>query len=287
VRSWRNPTVQNPIDTLTVTPQSVGEVADNFVMTLVPQQMAGTNTGWYWNGSQGKIAAQYGMGRSVSPYFLRWEDQLRRLRLTWNAWGLSAYVNFRAGRNNTLWPNLTAYFQEYNSSQNGIVLFTDAGAFIPEWYIAHKFGHQLQFNLQGTLGSGDEHTYCSLENLRVAFVEGFADWHGNRMENLGRPVEYTCTAAECQSACPAGQGYQGNVADYFWDVFDDYNHATDDGGVDPPMFPYSIMPDHWRRNCGSPCYTSFGDWFTDYANKGVWGGNLNNMSTLRWYNGVQ
>lgn len=261
------PNTINPVDEFAVTAPDVG-LRNGSTMTTIAQTLPPSQHNYYWS-SAGEAVIDPFFTESFGnrPSFFRWNEQIKRLKRYWQGEGFSSYYTpFRAA-----WESIGngAYFHQ---TSPGMVVFGDSRRWSPKFLMAHEFGHQLHYRLQGDAPiwtNGDVHSMCQVNDAATAFAEGFANWAGVYMEWEGAfSFGIDCYQGECQVPCTNGYRKEGNVMAYLWDIFDASNHATKDNGIDHVWFRTTILRDHWRWGAN---YSSFPDWWTDFRNKNAWG----------------
>jgi hypothetical protein len=302
VSSIQNPQTGNPVRTLrTVAPWAglgsqpyLGNGNTGWSLQTVTQSLGPADLNYVWNGTvpnAGYMRPYFTPNNSPYPHFFAWNDELRRLALKWQDEGFNyTYTDFRAMQVQN--PVIPSCYVETNitdvyGTRMGSVFFGANDALQSPWIMAHEFGHLFQYNLQGQspLYGGETHYVCQTLNSEAsAFQEGFADWHASTWEIAGRYLYIPiCYGGECQAACGTRSWrVEGNIHDFFWDVFDDSNHPTEDNNADPVKLPKSILK-QWRSVCGQSggCYTSFDHFYYDFLSKGAWLPYTTEILTLR------
>lgn len=269
----------NPVHRFEVTTQYVGLRSGSTMSAYVHRLYSGDVNFW-WNGSEACIDPYFSTSNSSHPYFFRWEDEIRYQKNQWNAYGFNSYFTpFRASYDP---PVSGAYFYPVSP---GMVVFGTTGRWSSGFVMAHEMGHHFQYRLQGDrwAGAGPAHTICQVLNDPDGFNEGFADWYGAFWNPQAADAQgVNCFSGECYALCSASYRKEGNVMQYFWDIFDATNHSTRDQGQDTIFRPLTILM-NWKA---TGAYGSFPDWYNDFYSKGVWNGYESVVNTLRTVNGV-
>jgi len=241
---------------------------------LLPVQQAISGFVGSWQGGNRRITPTFTSANSPSPYFFRWSEEIKSLKSRWSGASFgSSYTPFTAAYQPS--SNPPVYFYPHGS---GIVVYDTANRWRDKWTMAHEFGHQFQYTLQGNhLSGGGPHTICQAVSDSVGFVEGFADWHGNFWETEARSSYFPCSGGECWSTCNPGYRREGNVMAFFWDLFDTKNDGTNDQGLDVVLFSLSLLK-NWSN------YSSFPSFYNDFTSRGLWGGQAGSVASLRTVN---
>lgn len=270
----------NPVHRLEVTTQYVG-LRSGTTMSAYTHTLNSSQVNFFWNGSEACIDPYFSTFNSSYPFFFRWEDEIRYQKNQWNSYGFNSYFTpFRAGYEGT--GSNGARFYPVSP---GMVIFDSAGRWSSGFVMAHEIGHHFQFRLQGDRwsGAGPVHSICQILADPDGFNEGFADWYGAFWNSQGADAQgVNCFSGECYALCSPSYRKEGNVMQYFWDIFDATNHSTRDQGQDTIFRPLTILQ-NWRA---TGAYSSFPDWYNDFYSKGVWSGYESVVNTLRTVNGV-
>lgn len=267
-----------PVVAFRATATEVGLANCGFTSCFVQpqrQSLGGTQFAGAWEGSSRRIHPVFTASNAPYPFFFRWNDEIKSLKARWAAATFgSGYTPFTAAYIASASPPV------YFWPSEEMVVFDTANRWIVKWVMAHEFGHQFQYTLQGNqLGGGGPHAICDAVSDAVGFVEGFADWHASWWEVEGRNLYFSCSGAECWSNCTPGYRREGNVMAFFWDLFDGTNHGTHDSGLDPVVFPLSLL-----KNWSS--YSSFPSFYNDFVQRSLWGSQATAVNTLRTVNKV-
>ena len=235
-----------------------------------------TSFGGSWQGGNRRITPTFTASNSPYPFFFRWNEEIKSLKSRW------ATASF----NGSYTPFTVAYVYNdnppvyFSPDGPGLVRYDSANRWLTKWVMAHEFGHQFQYTLQGNhISGGGPHSICQAVTDAVGFVEGFADWHGSYWETEGRNAYFSCGSNECWSTCPQGYRREGNVMAFFWDVFDASNDPTHDQGLDVVVFGLGLLKS-WAN------YSSFPSFYADFLSRGLWGGQAASVDVLRTVNKV-
>lgn len=277
------PPGSNPVTQFRTTTSFVGLV-NGASLTPHTHTLPGSQTGFYWStAGDAVIEPWFSSYNSPYPFFFRWEEEIRYHKRTWSSYGFSSYFTpFRAAYA----PGGQVYGAYFYPVSPGMAVFDELGDWIYGFVMAHELGHHFQFRLQGDrlTSTGPVHSVCTILLEKDAFIEGFADWYGVFWNDEGSPgYGPICGSGECYASCSAGYRKEGNVMQYFWDIFDATNHATRDQGKDTIFRPLSILK-NWRATGD---YSNFPDWYNDFLGKGIWSGYETVVNDLRAVNGVQ
>lgn len=246
-------------------------------ITTVTQYVSGTSLWGFWVGNQYRMQPLFDTIVAPQNYFFRWNAEIKSLQQRWASKGFgSSYTPFKAG-----FDSSSADGALFLPVSPGIVSFGSAARYTLRWIMAHEFGHFFHFKLQGNAlaPGGGAHQYCQVLTSATAFAEGFADWHGAYWEADGRDFIVPCLGGECYTTCLPGYQREGNVQAFFWDLFDNSNSSTYDGGIDTVQYDLSLL-----KNWGY--YTSFPSFYNDFSARGVWGAQASVVEGLRPVNHV-
>lgn len=271
----------NPVHRFEVTTQYVGLRSGSTMNAYTHILYSYDQMNFYWNGSEAVIDPYFSSSNSSYPFFFRWEDEIRYQKNQWAAYGFNSYFTpFRAG-----YEGNGSNGARFYPVSPGMVIFDSAGRWSSGFVMAHEIGHHFQFRLQGDVwaGAGPVHSICQILADPDGFNEGFANWYGAFWNDEGADAKgVNCFSGECYAVCSPSYRKEGNVMQYFWDIFDATNHATRDQGQDTIFRPLTILQ-NWRA---TGAYGSFPDWYDDFYWKGVWNGYESVVNTLRTVNGV-
>lgn len=239
-----------------------------------PVEQSLTNFSGTWQGGNRQITPIFSATNSPYPFFFRWNEEINSLQSRWATAGFGgSFTRFTVGYWSTASPPVS-----FQPNGPGVVIYDSANRWRDKWTMAHEFGHQFQYTLQGNqLGGGGPHTVCQAVNDGVGFVEGFADWHGNFWETEARHLFFPCSGGECWSTCDQGYRREGNVMAFFWDLFDNRNDANTDQGLDAVVFALSLLKS-WNN------YASFPSFYNDFTTRGLWAGQAAGVASLRSVN---
>jgi hypothetical protein len=279
VTSSVSPGGSEPVLSFFATAPEVGFVSCGLsfcYLALVEQSLSSSQFSGIWEGGNRRIFPIFTAVNSPYPFFFRWNEEVKSLQAAWAAASFgSSYTSFKASYFSS--ANPPVYFWPVGS---GYVIFDSANRWSSKWVMAHEFGHQFEYTLQGNqLAGGGGHSICEAVSDAVGFIEGFADWHASYWETEARSLYFACTNGECYSTCLVGYRREGNVMAFFWDLFDTTNHTAYDAGLDPVFFALSLLKS-WTN------YGSFPAFYNNYTTRGLWGGQASAVNTLRSVNHV-
>jgi hypothetical protein len=285
------PNSTNPVEEFVTTAPDVGErdPGDAWTFHLIAQSLPDADFNFSWNGSGATILPTYRVTpfrEDIIPQIFRWNEELKALKAKWGNWGFgSSYTTFRSAYDKRV-SGAPGVFMP-TDYQPALVVF--GGTPVPKWIMAHEFGHFFQVQLQGgiVLRNTGAHEVCDVLPASRGFHEGFADWFGSISETEGRSVFITCFGGDCYSTCASsGWSVEANVQAFFWDVFDNVNHGSEDVGpygmpVDTVCYSKSIL-----KSWANDDYSSLDHFYDDYASRGIWGATESVTDQLRVVNRV-
>ena len=253
------PGTGNPLVSFLAEAPDAGVRSGNAGMIPITQSLLPGYHHGGWEGTTWRMFPLFDPANSFYTFLFRWNNEIKSLQSRWAESGFGSYYTpFKAGYDSSA-QDSTAFV----ISAPGLVAFNTAGSYTIKWTMAHEFGHFFQYQLQGgSLDGGGQHSYCGNYGDAVAFVEGFADWHGAWWETDGINFIVPCDGGDCYGCSSAGWRLEGNVQAFFWDLFDAVNSSSQDGGVDTVTYPLNFLQ-NWNT------YSSFPSFYSDFQGRGL------------------